>query len=108
MVIGWDLYGDSCDPFYDLRFYPTIWYSDQVTDWTTGVPFPAGAGIFSLRHRVQTNSGVYLVSYPMDTGGSPDTAAKGKIHASARNRTLVVPNETKKLTLLVKRRIIER
>jgi len=27
-------------------------------------------GIFSLRHRVQTCSGVHPVSYPMGTGGS--------------------------------------
>jgi len=31
---------------------------------------PAGAGSFSLRHRVQTGSGACPTSYPMDTGGS--------------------------------------
>jgi hypothetical protein len=35
-----------------------------------GVCFPAGAGNFSLRHRVQTGSGAHPGSYPMGTGGS--------------------------------------
>jgi len=30
----------------------------------SGVRFPAGAGDFSLRHRVQTGSGSHLASYP--------------------------------------------
>jgi hypothetical protein len=30
----------------------------------------AGAGNFSLRHRVQTGSGAHPASYPMDIGGS--------------------------------------
>jgi hypothetical protein len=45
-------------------------YSNCATGWTTGVRFPAGERIFSLRHRIQTGSGTDLVSYPMDTGGS--------------------------------------
>jgi len=34
--------------------------------------FPSGAmmGIFSCRHRIQTDFGVHLASYSMDTGGS--------------------------------------
>jgi hypothetical protein len=32
------------------------------------VRFPAGAGKFSLHHRVQNGSGAHAVSYPMDTG----------------------------------------
>jgi hypothetical protein len=32
------------------------------------VPFPAGAGNFSLRHRVQTGSGAHPASYLMGTG----------------------------------------
>jgi hypothetical protein len=32
--------------------------------------FPAGAGNFSLHHRVQNGSGAYPASYPMGTGGS--------------------------------------
>jgi hypothetical protein len=35
----------------------------------TGVPFPPGAGNFSLHHRVQTASGVHPASCPMATGG---------------------------------------
>jgi hypothetical protein len=34
-----------------------------------GVQFPAGAGNFSLRRRVQTGSEAHPASYPMDTGG---------------------------------------
>jgi hypothetical protein len=32
--------------------------------------FPAGAGNFSLHHRVHNGSGAHLASYPMGTGGS--------------------------------------
>jgi len=38
--------------------------------WTTGVRFPAGAGTFSPRHRIQTGSGVHPASYLMGTVGS--------------------------------------
>jgi hypothetical protein len=31
---------------------------------------PAGAGNFSLHHRVQNGSGIHPASYPMGTGGS--------------------------------------
>jgi hypothetical protein len=34
------------------------------------VRFPAGAGNFSLHHRVQNGSGAYPASYPMGTMGS--------------------------------------
>jgi hypothetical protein len=34
------------------------------------VRFPAGAGNFSLHHRVQNGSGAHPFSYPMDTRGS--------------------------------------
>jgi hypothetical protein len=30
---------------------------------------PAGAGNFSLYHRIQNGSGAYLASYPIDTRG---------------------------------------
>jgi hypothetical protein len=36
----------------------------------SGVRFPAGAGKFSLRHRVQTGSVAHPASYPVDTRGS--------------------------------------
>jgi hypothetical protein len=34
------------------------------------VRFPAGAGIFSLHHRVQNGSGAHPASYPMGIKGS--------------------------------------
>jgi hypothetical protein len=33
------------------------------------VRFPAGAGTFSLRHKVQNGSGDHPASYPVGTGG---------------------------------------
>jgi len=36
----------------------------------TGVRFPAGAGDFSLGHRVQSGSGFRPASYPVGTAGS--------------------------------------
>jgi hypothetical protein len=33
------------------------------------VRFPAGAGNFSLHHRVQNDSGAHIASYPMDNRG---------------------------------------
>jgi hypothetical protein len=36
----------------------------------SGVRVPAGAGNFSLHHRIQTGSGAYPASYPVGTGGS--------------------------------------
>jgi len=38
--------------------------------WTTEVLFPAGAGMFSPRHCIQTDSGTHPASYPMGIGGS--------------------------------------
>jgi len=43
---------------------------DQATSWMTGVLFPAGAGSFSLRHRVLTGSGAHPASYHMGTVSS--------------------------------------
>jgi hypothetical protein len=42
-----------------------------VDDWMIGIRFSAGAGNFTLRHRVQTGSGAHPASYPMDTGLFP-------------------------------------
>jgi len=36
----------------------------------SGVRFPAGAGNFSLRHRVQNGTGSHPASYPMGIGDS--------------------------------------
>jgi hypothetical protein len=41
-----------------------------LDDCMVGVRFPAEAGNFSLRHRVQTASGAHPASYPVGTGGS--------------------------------------
>jgi hypothetical protein len=42
-----------------------------VDDWGSRVRFPAGAGNFSLHHRVQNGSGTPPpASYPMGAGGS--------------------------------------
>jgi hypothetical protein len=49
-----------------------------LDDRMIGVRFPAVAGKFSLRHRVQTGSGTHPASYPMGTGGSfPGDKAAG-------------------------------
>jgi hypothetical protein len=42
-----------------------------MDDWgTTRVRFPAGAGNFSLNHRVQNGSRAHPAPYPMGTRGS--------------------------------------
>jgi hypothetical protein len=41
-----------------------------LDDRGSRVPFPAGAGNFSLHHRVQNGSEAHPVSYPMGTRGS--------------------------------------
>jgi hypothetical protein len=38
-----------------------------ATGWQTVVLFLAGAGFFSVRHRVQTSSGTHHVSYQVRT-----------------------------------------
>jgi hypothetical protein len=57
------------------------WLDDRMI----GIRFPAGAGNFSLRHRVQTGSGVHPASYPVGTGGS----LAGCKTAGAWNWTLI-------------------
>jgi hypothetical protein len=42
----------------------------RMDDWVSGVQFLAGAGNFSLHHRVQNGSGAHPTSYPMGTRGS--------------------------------------
>jgi hypothetical protein len=41
-----------------------------LDDWGSKFRFPAGAGNFSLHHRVQNGSGFHPASYPMGTRGS--------------------------------------
>jgi hypothetical protein len=42
----------------------------ELDDRCSRVRFPAGAGNFSLHHRVQNSSGAHPSSYPMGTRGS--------------------------------------
>jgi hypothetical protein len=42
----------------------------ELDDRGSRVRFPAGAGNFSLYHRVQNGSGAHAASYPTDTRGS--------------------------------------
>jgi hypothetical protein len=42
-------------------------YSDYAMGWATGVPYLAGAGIFSPRYRVQTGSGAHPAYFPVVT-----------------------------------------
>jgi hypothetical protein len=49
-----------------------------LDDRCSRVRFPAGAGNFSLHHRVQNGSGAHPASYPMGTKGSfPGDKAAG-------------------------------
>jgi hypothetical protein len=41
-----------------------------LDDWGSRVRFPAGAGNFSLHHRVQNGAGSHTASYPMGTSSS--------------------------------------
>jgi hypothetical protein len=51
-----------------------------LDDRGSAVRFPAGAGNFSLRHRVQNSSGAYTASYPTGTRGSfPGGKAAGAL-----------------------------
>jgi hypothetical protein len=43
---------------------------DYATSWTTGVRFPVGAGIYSVRHCIQTGRVAHPASYQMGNGGS--------------------------------------
>jgi hypothetical protein len=42
----------------------------RLDDRGSRVRFPAGAGSFSLHHRMQNGSGAHPASYPMGTRGS--------------------------------------
>jgi hypothetical protein len=42
----------------------------RAGDGSSRVRFPAGAGMFSLHHRLQTGSGTHPASYPVGNRGS--------------------------------------
>jgi hypothetical protein len=49
-----------------------------LDDWSSTVRFPAGAGKFSLHHRVQNGSTAHPARYPLGTRGSfPGAKAAG-------------------------------
>jgi hypothetical protein len=52
-----------------------------LDDWGSRVLFPAGAGYFSLHHRVQNGSGAHPASYPMGTGGSFPGGKEGGVRS---------------------------
>jgi hypothetical protein len=59
----------------EIKFFPLIAQSGialgyGLDDRGSRVRFPAGAGNFSLHHRVQNGYGAHPASYPMGTGGS--------------------------------------
>jgi hypothetical protein len=56
----------------DLFLFATVFKSAglRAGDRDFRVRFPAGAGNFSLHHRVQNGSGAHPASYPMGTRGS--------------------------------------
>jgi hypothetical protein len=56
-----------CYPQFYIDFPAYVYGLD---DRGSRVRFPAGAGDFSLRHRVQNGSGAHPTSYPMGTRGS--------------------------------------
>jgi hypothetical protein len=56
------------------------------------VQFPAGAGNFSLHHRVHIGSGSHPASYPMDTRGSfPGGVADHSLPSSAERMSGAIP-----------------
>jgi len=52
---------------YNFTYLSLVYWLD---DRGSRIRFPAGAGNFSLHHRVQNGSGAHPVSYPMGTPGS--------------------------------------
>jgi hypothetical protein len=53
-----------------LLIHPRIATGYRLNHRGSKVRFPAGAGNFSLHHRVQTESGAHPASYPMGIGVS--------------------------------------
>jgi hypothetical protein len=49
-------------------FKSTRQYTNNVTDWATGIRFPAGAENDFIHHHVQIVAGAHPASYPLRTG----------------------------------------
>jgi hypothetical protein len=75
------LFRSHFPPYFQYLFflYLFVWSLDSSVGITLGyglndrasrIRFPAGAGNFSLHHRIQNGSGVHPASYTMGTGGS--------------------------------------
>jgi hypothetical protein len=63
------------------------WFSTGLRAGWSGILVPAGAGNFSLHHRVQTGSGAHPASYPVGTRGSfPRGRAALDLHLVNRSR----------------------
>jgi hypothetical protein len=64
-----------------LRFWPRHWTISKMCyglDDRSSIPGRGNVGIFSFRHRIQTDSEAHPASYPMGTGDSyPGTKAAG-------------------------------
>jgi hypothetical protein len=64
-------YGETFTFAFTSLFITYIYiYIYGLDDRGSRVRLPAGAGNFSLHHRVQNGSGVHPASYPMGTRGS--------------------------------------
>jgi hypothetical protein len=70
---------ESCNQNYEILYGSVgIALGCGLNDRGSRVRFPAGAGTFSLHHRVQNGSGAHPASYPMGTTGSfPGVKAAG-------------------------------
>jgi hypothetical protein len=72
-------------PYFFSSFYflseagRVQWYIAGLRFGRSGVQVLAGAGNFSLHHRIQTGSGAHPASYPMCTKGSfPENKVAGE------------------------------
>jgi hypothetical protein len=72
-----------CNKKFNFLFYVYVIQKSKSPDGSVGIAlgyglddrgskvrFPAGAGNFSLHHRLQNGSGAHPASYPMGTRGS--------------------------------------
>jgi hypothetical protein len=55
---------------FNIYFYCEFSKNIRLDEQVSRIPFLAGAGNFSLHHRVQNGSGAHPASYPVGTRGS--------------------------------------